>query len=144
MVFALCAGDNKQVIYRKQVNESMHRQIRWLLCYARKIRKHWKYVLVVSSLDCRIWHSFCSFSYSQVCSDRIDISSDVINCRRKKWERKSTLSTALNALLVGSTHSVLLPMNVILVKDCEESNSPTSRKWAFLLYWNFFWTTITS
>ena len=54
-------------------------------------------LLKESSLDCSIWHSFCSFSYSRVYSDRIKLSSDVINCRIKKWERKSTLSTAFNA-----------------------------------------------
>ena len=31
-------------------------------------------------------------------------------------------------LVNGSTHSVLLPMNVILGKECEESNSPTPKK----------------
>ena len=48
-----------------------------------------------SSLDCGIWHSFCSFSYSYVYSDHVKLSSDVINCRRKKWKRKLTLSPLL-------------------------------------------------
>ena len=30
-----------------------------------------------------LWHSFCSFSYSRVCSYSIIVSSDVIYCRRK-------------------------------------------------------------
>ena len=77
------------------------------------------------------------------------------NPQKKEGEReiKSTLSTALDLLfsgigkislftmtvwVAGSTHSVLLPMNVILAKECEESNSPTPRKYTFLLDWNFF------
>ena len=50
---------------------------------------------IPSSLDCSIWHSFCSFSYNRVYSDHIQLSSDVISCRRKKWERKSTHSPLL-------------------------------------------------
>ena len=49
----------------------------------------------ISSLDCCIWHSFCSFFYSRVYSDRIKLSSDVIYCRRKKREIKLTLSPFL-------------------------------------------------
>ena len=45
----------------------------------------------------------------------------------------------MNARVTGLAHSVLLAMNVILVKDCEESNSPTPRKFTFFLNWNFFW-----
>ena len=48
-----------------------------------------------SSLDRSIWHYFFFFFYSQVNSDHIKLSSDVINCTRKKWERKSTLSSVL-------------------------------------------------
>ena len=44
----------------------------------------------------------------------------------------------MTAWVAGSTHSVLLAMNVILVKDCEKSNRPTPRKFTFLLDWNFF------
>ena len=40
--------------------------------------------------------------------------------------------------VTGLTHSVLLPMNVILAKECKESNSPTPRKLTFILDWNFF------
>ena len=29
-----------------------------------------------SSLDCRVWHSFCLFFYSQVCFDHIGFSSE--------------------------------------------------------------------
>ena len=32
----------------------------------------------------------------------------------------------MTARVAGSTHSVLLAMNVILVRECEESNSSTS------------------
>ena len=46
--------------------------------------------------------------------------------------------------VIGSTHIVLLPKNVIFRKECEENNSPTHRKWTFLLDWNFLWTTMTS
>ena len=43
--------------------------------------------------------------------------------------RNKRESAALSALWVArSTHIVLLPMNVILGKECEESNSPTHRK----------------
>ena len=34
-------------------------------------------------------------------------------------------SFTMTARSAGSTQSLLLPMNVILVKECEESNSPT-------------------
>ena len=51
----------------------------------------------VSSLDNIIWNCFCSFLYSWLCFDHKGLSSDVINCIKKKWERKSTLSTAFNA-----------------------------------------------
>ena len=46
--------------------------------------------------------------------------------------------------VAGTTHIVLLPKNGILRRECEENNSPTQRKWTFLLDWNFFWTTMTS
>ena len=48
-----------------------------------------------SSRNCSIGHFFCSFSYSRVYSNHIKLSSDVINCRRKKLERKSTLPPLL-------------------------------------------------
>ena len=35
------------------------------------------------------------------------------------------ISFSMTVPIAGLTHSVLLPMNVILVKECEESNSPT-------------------
>ena len=55
------------------------------------------------------------------------------------WENSlSSLLFDMTVWVAGSTHSVLLPMNVILGKECEESNSPTPRKWTFLLDWNFF------
>ena len=44
----------------------------------------------------------------------------------------------MTARVAGSTHSVLLAMNVILVKGCDESNSPTPWKFTFLPDWNFF------
>ena len=40
--------------------------------------------------------------------------------------------------VAGSTHSVLLAMNVILVKECKESNSPL-QKFTYLLDGSFFW-----
>ena len=41
---------------------------------------------VVSTVESGIL--FARFFYSWLCSDLIKLSSDVINCRRKKWERK--------------------------------------------------------
>ena len=39
--------------------------------------------------------------------------------------RGKNLSFTMTAWVAGLTHSVLLAMNVILVKECKESNSPT-------------------
>ena len=39
--------------------------------------------------------------------------------------RGKYLSFTMTAQVAGSTHSVLLEMNVIFVKEGEESNSPT-------------------
>ena len=50
--------------------------------------------------------------------------------------KEVTLSTALNAFCLW--HLVLLPMNLILAKECEETNSPTPRKLTFIQDWNFF------
>ena len=77
-------------------------------------------VMLYSSLDCSIWHSFCSSMF-----------------RPNTWWGKN-LSFTMTARVAGSTHSVLLAMNVILVKECEESNSPIPWKFTFLLDWNFF------
>ena len=40
-------------------------------------------IQIRSSLDCRVWHSFCSFLYSRVYIDRLGLSSDIINCINK-------------------------------------------------------------
>ena len=50
------------------------------------------------------------------------LTSSIVEARNKRK------SAALN---------VLLPMNVVLGKEWEENNSPTHRKWTFLLDWNF-------
>ena len=42
--------------------------------------------------------------------------------------------------VTGLTHSVLLPMNVILAKECEERNSPTPRKWTSFSTGTFFYS----
>ena len=34
-----------------------------------------------SSLDCSIWHFFCSFFYSQVCSDQLCVRN-MLDCRK--------------------------------------------------------------
>ena len=39
--------------------------------------------------------------------------------------RGKNFSFTVSARVAGSTHSVLLAMNVILMKECEEINSPT-------------------
>ena len=39
--------------------------------------------------------------------------------------RGKNLSFTMTAGVAGLTHSVLLAMNVILLKECEERNSPT-------------------
>ena len=39
--------------------------------------------------------------------------------------RGKYISFTMTAQVAGSTHSVLLEINVIFVKECEESNSPT-------------------
>ena len=79
-----------------------------------------------SSLNCSIWHSFCSFFYSQVWSDHVH------NTKEQKLlsgllfpGRGKNLSFSMTARVAQSTHGVLLAMNVILVKECEKSNSPT-------------------
>ena len=45
-----------------------------------------------SSLDCNIWHSFCSFSYSWPCSDHIKLSLWRHNLLKKKMKEKTVLS----------------------------------------------------
>ena len=97
-----------------------------------------------SSLDCKIWHYFCSFSYSRVCFDCIKHSSDVINCMKKKWERKISFPPLLMRFLSNTlcsrlqyTYFSMHFLNVILVKELEESNSPAPWKFIFLLDWNF-------
>ena len=46
----------------------------------------------------------------------------VLGAQPRRW---AVFSFTMTVPVAGSTHSVLLPMNVILVKECEESNSPT-------------------
>ena len=57
--------------------------------------------------------------------------------------RGKNVSFTMTARVAGSTHSVLLTMNVIFVKECEESISPTHWKLTFCLDWNFFGRTMT-
>ena len=52
-------------------------------------------ILHRSRLDYNIWHSFCSFFYSQTYSEHISLSCDVINCKKEKNGRESRLFTQL-------------------------------------------------
>ena len=54
------------------------------------------------------------------------------------FDRSSLDWSVPGSQVARSTDSVLLPMNVILVKECEERNSLSLWKFTFHLGWNYF------
>ena len=82
---------------------------------------------LVSCPDCSKWHFFACFP--------------TVECVPTIWKRPYE-SFLLMSLTVEEKNEREVAMNVIWVKECEESKSPTPWKFTFLLDWNFFWTTM--
>ena len=92
-----------------------------------------------SSLDCRIWHSFCSFFSCRVCSNLIKLSSDVIICKRKE-RKKLTLSIALSKSKQTLWHTrSFIQMNISFLMKRKIENWQLNGLAYNSKVWKFWW-----
>ena len=97
-----------------------------LVGFLEKVVFCFELVLVVST----VVYGILFACFPTVYSNHIKLSSDIINCRRKKCERKSTLSPLL--------------MHFVTNTLCSRLQHTHFFKQTFLLDWNFFVTSMTS
>ena len=108
-----------------------------------------------SSLDCNVWCSFCSLSYSRICYTTVAFSfmtsslfqkvpveteysekGKSVKIREKKVKRKQSLPLT-HCAVVSNTHISHDKTEWKNSWECEESFSPSPRKRTFRLDWNF-------